>query len=278
MIDRLAQKASENLQAATSADLEAGLREVYAAHSRHRRVTRLAAAAAVLAALGTGWWGGHALTASRSVGPTTPVSPSPTQSPVCSAPRVTCLSHRTYTFALDTPVRWHIPRGYSVNSGYGATPVLVETYANVGESGVTVMEGVRASDRAADATVPGVPPTASGFVHWIAARPYLEASSPQRTTLDDRPAWQVRVTLRPDVGAGLGACNPSSPTGATPCHPITLQDGRRITGIWSDMVADYTASDVPGAGTVVVWSWAFGHHTEALARNRDVVRGVSWRG
>ena len=41
------------------------------------------------------------------------------------------------------------------------------------------------------------------------------------------------------------------------------------------MSADYTAVDVPGGPTIVVWSWAFGHDRAALARNRTVVDGVS---
>jgi len=42
------------------------------------------------------------------------------------------------------------------------------------------------------------------------------------------------------------------------------------------MVADYTAFDLPGGGTTVVWSRAFGHDTRALARNEASVAGLSW--
>jgi hypothetical protein len=84
-------------------------------------------------------------------------------------------------------------------------------------------------------------------------------------------AWHVRVSLRPHVGRGSGLCND-----IYPCYQVTWQDGA-ITGIWGDMTADYIATDLPGSGTAVVWSWAFGHDKAALHRNGRVVAGLTWR-
>lgn len=272
MIDRLARIASEDLRTATSADVESGLRDVYAAHSRHRRVTRLAAAAAVLAALGTGWWGGQALTGTRSDGPTTPVLPTPTRSAVCADSRVTCLGGRRYQFDLDHPVHWRIPRGFGVNSGTGTTSFEVESYTRSGSAGVTVMEHVTAaSQKTPTSPAPGFPATAAGFTAWLASRPYFDATVPRSTTLAGHDAWQVRLTRQGGATVGPARCLGNT----TPCRAVTSDP--TVTGVWGDMVADYTAIDLPGGGTTVVWSWAFGNDARAaLARNRELVRGISW--
>ena len=40
------------------------------------------------------------------------------------------------------------------------------------------------------------------------------------------------------------------------------------------MTADYTAFHLPNTGTAVVWSWAFGHDTRDLDRNRSLADGI----
>jgi hypothetical protein len=85
------------------------------------------------------------------------------------------------------------------------------------------------------------------------------------------PAWHVRVTL-----AGLGGNGPALCNGKVACYPTTLTPDHAMTGIWGSMIADYTAFRLPGAGTTVVWSWAFSHDRGALARNRSAVRGLTW--
>jgi len=272
-IEDLARAASVDLRTRTSTDLDAGLDAVLAAHSSRRRRLQVTIALAAAVAVAAAWWGGvtfgHHDTALQ---PTHRIPTPGGNQAVCADPMVTCLGGRTYRFSLDSPVRWHIPRGYGVNSGAGATTQLVESYASTGSSGVTVMEGVVAASRASLAAA-GVSPTPDGFIHWLAARPYLRASTVRRTTFDGRPAWHVRVAVKPHRGAGPERCA-GGPIIGRPCHPITYQDGT-VTGVWSDMIADYTAYDVPGSGTVVVWSWAFGHDTAALARNLSLVYGVS---
>src|SRR4051812_35331275 len=121
MIDARARTAVDDLRAATSSDVEAGLLGVYAGHRQRRRHNLLVGAAAVLLALGVGWWGGHTMT------------PGATERPQPTGPRlgvehlrtcsgsVRCLGHSTYRFALTRPVTWKIPHGYGVNSGSGST-------------------------------------------------------------------------------------------------------------------------------------------------------------
>jgi hypothetical protein len=275
-IEELARAASTDLCTRTSADADAGLDAVLATHSRRRRQSRVTISLATVAAVAATWWGGatfggHA-TDREPTGPSVPV---PSQA-LCQSPMVSCLGTRTYRFALDIPVTWHVPRGFGVNSGSGATTLMVESYwrHHGNPAGVSVLEGVSAPSRTGESASPhGGPATPDGFVHWLAARPYLVASTPRRTTIDGRPAWQVRVSLKPHAGAGLDRC--AGPSGI-PCHPLTYQDVRTTTGIWGDMVSDYTAFDLPGSGTAVVWSWAFGHDTAALAHNEQLVGGLSW--
>jgi hypothetical protein len=282
MIDDLARTAVDDLRAATRSDVEAGLLEVYAGHRRRRSQNVWTAAAAVVLALGVGWWGGHAM-AGRAPAPPQPIKPPAdvAQHKTCSAP-VRCLGNSTYRFALTLPVTWHVPNGYDVNSGTGATQWLVESYAQTRSegggpyqydtvAGVTVQEGVRAASADGDSVRSDVADTPHAFVSWLAGQPYVEASSVERARVDGRPAWHVRVTLAHGAGLGPAICNNQSA-----CYATTITPDHHVTGIWGDMVADYTAFHVPGAGTTVVWSWAFSHDRTALARNRSAVRGLSW--
>jgi hypothetical protein len=276
----LARAASADLRSHTVADVDAGLEALLVAHSRRRRQVRFATALVAAAAVVAAWWGvaglgDHRTSPEPAPAPTTTGPPLLVpQADVCTRARVTCLGDRTYTFALDSPVTWQIPRGYGVDSGGGASSFMVESYAlRQGPSaGVTVMEGVRAASRNSPTPDPRVPANARGFVHWVASRSFLDTSAVRRVTFDGRVAWRVGVDLKRHAGGGHGRCTVTAPT--QPCHAITYQDGA-ITGLWSDMSAEYTAVDVPGGGTTVVWSWAFGHDRAALPRNRAVVNAIS---
>jgi hypothetical protein len=283
MIEDLARRAADDLRSATTSDLEAGLLDVYAAHRHHRRHTAAAIVASVVLALGAGWWGGQALTGGSPGDPEPVGHPRVVVPPSTCTGAVHCLDLQTYRFDLTRPVRWHIPSGYGVNSGSGATDWLVESYADQQSdsgggpysydvvAGVSVLEGVRVPFDDGSSVRPGVADTPHAFVSWLASRPYLTASSVVPARIGDRPGWRVRVTLRAGVGEGPASCN-----GQFACYAITHTPDGAVTGIWGDMVADYTALRVPGVGTAVVWSWAFSRDRTALARNREVVRGISW--
>jgi hypothetical protein len=279
-IHELARAASQDLRSHTDADPDAGLDALLVTHARRRRESRAAIALAAAAAVAATWWGVAGLAEHRT-GPEPAPSPSTTGPPlllpqataVCDRPLVTCLGGHTYRFALHAPVTWQIPHGYGVDSGSGASSSMVESYhLSGGTDGVTVLEDVRAASRISQAADPHSPTTAEGFVQWLAARPYLNASAVRRTTLAAGTAWNVRVTLKPHAGRGPGRC--TGGPGGTPCHPITYQGGS-ITGMWSGMVADYTAFDSADGGTVVVWSWAFDHDTRALNHHRALVDGLT---
>lgn len=280
-LDFLARRAASDLETATSTDPGLGLAGLYAGQTRHRSHTRVAAAVVLLAALSAGWFGRGMITGDQvapAVNPTPRVTTPPAVlhggpwARLCQAANVSCLGHHTYRLELVAPVRWHLPDGSEVADG-GPTTDAVETYwtHRGNRAGVSVLENVRpAATGPVPAPAPGVSATASGFVHWLADRPFLVASAPRRVTLAGHPGWQVRVWLRAGEPAGPGAC-----ANGFACYPVTT-NGPGITGIWDDMVADYTAVDLPGHGTAVVWSWAFGHDTAALARNHVLVDGISW--
>jgi hypothetical protein len=266
--------AVDDLWASTVADPDAGLASLMEVHSRRRPQSRASTAALVAVAVAAAWWGGSTFGAHRSVTPDPALVPSnqtQTQTTVCAEDRVTCRGGRDFRFALSRPVDWHIPVDYGVASGDGVSSSMVESYSlrSAGGSGVTVMEGARAASRSSG-EVPGGPTTGKGFVRWLAARPFLTASTPRRTTIDGRDAWQVRVALRPHLPEGPGWCN-----GSFQCYPV-ISVGGAITGIWRGVVADYTAFDLPGAGTAVVWSWSLDDDPRALEHNQTLVSGLSW--
>jgi hypothetical protein len=273
MIEQLARSSAEDLRTTTVADVEAGLADLHVRQARHRRHAACAAAGAVVLAVALGTGAGIALTRDqhRAV---TPSHPGPSQTrrdAACKQPLVDCLGGRTYRFALVRPVQWALPPRFEVNSGTGATPVVVESYRQLAPTaGVTVMERVRASspDGTAPAQVAGQP---QAFVRWVASRPFLNAGRVIRTTLDGRVAWQVRVRLDQDASPGSGVCS-----GRYRCHLITYQPGGVPTGIWGNMAAEYTAIHLPGAGTTVVWSWAFTDNLRHLRSLDEAVQGVTW--
>lgn len=75
------------------------------------------------------------------------------------------------------------------------------------------------------------------------------------TALAGRPAWTVDVVVRPDQRPGPETCN-----GTIRCYPLLSVhgEGPRFTGVWSGLTSRFTALDLPGGGTTVVWSWSFG--------------------
>ena len=282
MIDARAHAAADELRRTISSDLDAGLVQLYAGGHRRRRqnLAVVAAAAAVVVALGVGWWGARSMTRDT---PVSPSKPGQTQgvggTQTCSGSG-RCLGPATYRFSLTRPVTWHVPGGYQVSSAE-PTPWTVQVQAQRGQqgggpyqydtvAGVTVLEGVRAaSANGADASrVAGTP---QALVSWLAARPYLHASSVTSTRMDGHPAWQVRVAL-----VGRGGDGPARCHGTVACYPLTVTPDGRVHGIWGSMVADLTAFRLPRAGTTLVWSWAFSHDQAALARNESAVGGLTW--
>lgn len=276
MIDQLARTSAEDLRATTASDIEANLADLHVRVVRHRRRTRIGLAAAVVA-VGLAATGGAVLThrEDRGVPPTKP-EPShehaqgycPTDIPV------TCLDHHTYRFPLVQPVDWQIPAGYVFRSRDPVTPWLVESYridGHPGESGVTVMEHARASTPDGRGRPGGVGDTPRALANWIADRPFLLSGPVRQTQLDGRPAWQVRVTLAPDLPPGPADWDRSK------CYAIVSQPvpGGGKSCLYSNFLSEYTVLTLPGPGTTVVWSWSFGENP-GLGRLDQLIHGLSW--
>ena len=265
-LDLLARRAADDLDHATEVDTAGGLTGLYAAQARNRSRTWMAAAAVLLMALSAGWFGRGILThdqvapADRTPAPApAPQAATPT---LCQRPDVTCLGGRTYRFWLDSPVRWHIPAGFGVDSGAGVSASQVESRWNHRghAAGVTVLEtvGQAAKDGGPLGSAKELTPRA--FARWLAAQPFVSATTPERTTLGGRPGWRVRARLAPGATGG----------------DLAVSDGGNAAGLWDGMVADYTFVTVPGSRTGLVWSWALGHDTAALDRNHGLEDGISW--
>jgi hypothetical protein len=269
----LARAASADLRSHTVADVDAGLDALLVAHDRRRRHSRFAIGLVAAAAVLVAWWGVAGLDDHRTR--SEPADHTPGGRGVCADAQVTCLGNRTYRFSLDSPIRWHIPRGFGVGSGAGVGDLLVESYwSHHGNNvGVTVMERVRtASQKTSTDPAPGVPATAAGFVGWLASRPYLHATTPRPISLDGHDGWRVRVSRRGSATGGPAMCLGDT----TPCRAVT--SAPIVTGMWGDLVADYVVVDLPGSGTLVAWSWATGHDTRALALNRTLIDGITLSG
>jgi len=245
-----------------------------------RRRARVSVAVALLAAALAGWLGRDLLVPGEVTPPPDPRARAE-RFVDCHTAGVVCEGPRTYRFALVSPVRWEIPRGFGVADGGSPTATRVESHwTHDGHpAGVAVVELVRpAGPQGGWVPGPGRHPGPRAFAAWLASRPDLSAGSPRRTTLAGRVAWQVRVRLAAGAGPGAGICPHSRA-----CHPVTVSDqaiteapgGGGLTGIWGDMVADYTFVRLP-SGTAMIWSWALGGDTAALEQNRRLVTGVTW--
>jgi hypothetical protein len=277
MIDQLARTSAEDLRATTASDIEVNLADLHVRVVRHRRRTRIGLVAAAVVAVGLAATGGAVLNhrEDRGVPPTKP-EPShehaqgycPTDIPV------TCLDHHTYRFPLVQPVDWQIPAGYVFRSRDPVTPWLVESYridGHPGESGVTVMEHARASTPDGRGRPGGVGDTPRALANWIADRPFLLSGPVRQTQLDGRPAWQVRVTLAPDLPPGPADWDRSK------CYAIVSQPvpGGGKSCLYSNFLSEYTVLTLPGPGTTVVWSWSFGENP-GLGRLDQLIHGLSW--
>jgi hypothetical protein len=117
---------------------------------------------------------------------------------------------------------------------------------------------------------------AEQFVRWVAARPYLDADTPRRTTVAGRPAWQVQVTAPLAPGDSTLTCNEAE----SPCWPMigTPRGGGLPpweTGPWTGMANRYTFIDLPGGATFGIWSWASAENWAAIDANDDLIETLS---
>ena len=277
MIEQLARISAEDIWATTTSDVEAGLADLHERLVRRQRRLGMGLVAAAVLAVGLAATGGAVLTHRADQG-LTPTQSGPSQNHTdayCpTGMPVTCLAHHTYHFPLAQPVDWQIPAGFVFRSQDPVTPWLVESYridGHPGESGITVMEGARASTPNGDGPAAGVADTPRALVDWIAKRPFLAHGPVQKILLDGHPAWQVRATLAAGIPPGPADWNRSK------CYAVVYQpvlEGGKSC-LYGNYVSEYTALTLPDVGTTVVWSWSVGANP-GLGRLEKLIHGLSW--
>jgi hypothetical protein len=268
-IDGAARRAGGDLRTAVRPDVEAALAELHAVAPRRRRahvtVAVLAAAAACLVLVGV----------VARFGPVVPTTGAPVDRPPdhrtylgwnglprCGSEELTCFGDRRYGLHLDAPVTWTLPRGFSAPyAGTGWADAYVETYLS--DRHGQVIGGVSILEHAQGFTESGPRPgplTAAELTTWIAGRPFRVAGPVRATALAGRPAWDVDVVVRPHLRPGPETC-----IGSVRCYPLLSVhgDGPVFTGVWPGLISRFTALDLPGGGTTVVWSWSFRPHLPA---------------
>jgi hypothetical protein len=251
-------------------------RSLTALRTRRRRQRQLRAVAAGLAAAAAVAvvWGAAAVRDRDAVEPAPAPTPNPTASgtPTAGGPFV-CVPAPSLRCLPGDRVHVGGPEPYTIRpdsrfgSDIGLGPGGTELYRDDTGSGA----GIVLVDDAVPART-GRQLPAEQLARWVAARPYLEAVGPHRTTVAGLPAWRVEVTTERDPGGADRTCNRTIPT----CWPL-LGTVRAGTGPWESgprpgMASRYTFVDLPGGATFAVWSWAYGGDWEAVRTSDELVR------
>jgi hypothetical protein len=281
-IDARARAAAGELRAATAEGVRMATMTEIDKESTSRRRTRSIAAVTTAVVVVAGL-GAVALTRSGSTprpGGTDPVasvsgSPTPQAAgamPICSFDGITCLGGRTVRADLVAPVTVTLPSsitGDDAQTTGTEFEVYVDSHSNSGVSGVTVLEGA-VPTQADDPSKPDptASTTAKAAATWLAARPFVQPTTPVRTTLDGVPAYRVHVVLKPGSRlTGPGKANESSAS--------TFSSGESWAAVTASMHdATYYLLDLPHVGLTVVWSWSFGGSPEDRAAQDAYVHAL----
>ena len=254
-------------EVAATVDLESSLSDLRGRRNRRRRkqlVAGLTAAAAAAAVVG-------AVAVTRGPEMTEPVpappAPAPSHDFACAeGPAVHCLPGGRVRVDAARPFTLVPPTGFAseVAIGYAGT----ELYRDDTELGA----GVTFFDDAVPARL-NRHLGAEEFARWIAARPYLDADTPQRTTVAGHPAWQVQVTAPGAPVERTFTCNEAG----SPCWPVIgTPRGPELppweSGPWKGMASRFTFIDLPGGATFGISSWAFAENWAAIDANEELIR------
>jgi hypothetical protein len=281
-IDERARAATDELRTATASGVHmATISEIEKASASRRRTRAALAAATAVVVLGGAW--GLSLDRGRAAGdpagpgtvsPSGPATrtgvPQPTRTgpfALCSFDHVTCLGGRTVRADLPAPVTVVLPVAFQTDMAEAHATVF-EVFGDVpGEmSGVAVLEDATPSAPHDPSTPdPTGGSTAEAASRWLASRPFIQPTTPQRLVLDGLTAYRVHVVLRPGTRL-VGTPKEGEPTAAT------FASGKDSWSAVSSSLSDttYYLLDVPGGGLTVVWSWSFGPATNESVRTAYV--------
>jgi hypothetical protein len=269
-VDDIAKEAGSALRAEVlqTTDLEASLTELRAANRRSKAARALATGVAVAATV----TGALAVVAAW---------PTPEQQSASNdAPKYPCPDHPAVRCPkLDqVVVEAAAPYTFTLSERFptldvALAPVSIDIFQRGpenGSAGVTVLSNPSVTSKTAE------PMSARDMARWVAARPFVNASTVTRTELDGVPAWQLDIELRRgEPRSEREFCNDAQ----SQCRALLRVPSNQTSwesGPWSDMVSRYTFVDAPGGDTVVIWSWAFGKDTAALRVNNSVIKTIKW--
>ena len=173
----------------------------------------------------------------------------------CDHERITCLGGDRYTVHLDVETTWTLTEGFDTPYSWPEpTGAFVQSYFRGGEAGVAVIHHVGAGARSSGVRPVAGVDEAEELIDWISERPFLDASSVERTQLGSDPAWTVEAAVADPARARQVRCD-----APTPCYPVLHwadDPAERVNGVQPGMTARYTALDLHGSGITVVWSWS----------------------
>jgi len=251
---------------AHSLNLEAALRDLHRRHGRRRRVQTVAAVAAAAAAialiLGIATW--------RHDHTDTQPAPSPDRDQPCQEQTtVHCLDGGRVEVDASTSFTVRLPDTFapqlSPNKGTATVDAFRDNASDV--AGVTFLDSVGPGRRQ---TVM----SAAELARWVAARPYLDADAPVRTSVDGRAAWQVTVRVARAPARLVGACDGSPEL----CWPLLGAHHRPgepwVTGPRPDMVSRYTFVSLPAGRPLGIWSWAYADSLASLDDNDELIASI----
>jgi DNA-directed RNA polymerase specialized sigma24 family protein len=249
-IDDLARRVSEQMRAEVhgSIDVEQRLGELHVVRRRRLLAKATAGLAAVAAAGGLtiGVLSGGQEAEGEPEGTAWPVQ---VEEACRESDHVRCLDGSTILVRGKVPYTFTVTPGLSPDVSERGGASRVDVFADGEESGgVSIMTDV---EPAGAATVR----RADELARWVAARASLLTTPVTRGNLDGFDTWSVEARLSPEGLAMAASCNVNHSS----CRPVLEQTAPYLwqTGVWEGMVSRYTFLDVPGLGTVAIWSWVF---------------------
>jgi RNA polymerase sigma factor (sigma-70 family) len=249
-IDALARRVSEQTRVDVhgSLDVEERLGDLYVVR-RRRRLAKATAGLAAGAVIGALTIGVLSFSHEAEVHPAGPARPIQVEEACRESVHVKCLDGSTILVRGDVPYTFTVPPGLSRDVSERAGGRRVDVFADGEQNGgVAIMSDV---EPAGAATVRG----ADELARWVAARASLLTTPVTRGNHDGFDTWSVEASLSPKGMAMAASCNANQSS----CRPVLEQTEpyQWQTGVSEGMVSRYTFLDVPGLGTVAVWSWVF---------------------
>jgi hypothetical protein len=269
-LDELALVATRDLAAETGRGLdpEAMLARLHRARRRRTAVVSVAAAAVLAVTVA-----GVGAAVGRDGATPTPRPPAAsgklaTDDP-CSAPRVTCLPGAKVRVALDDPVVLAALANFeTMPSVFSRRDLQIYRTDTADGTGITVLEQATPMRNDESWTRdPSAGVTARSVATWLAHRPFLQQTTPERVRVGGRTAWRVPTVLR--NGAALKATYSS----AAVAPLFTSLTSRAY--LTPSLPGEITVLGSPsGHGVIVIWSWTTSGQTWDLIGNEAMVAGL----